>query len=164
MMMMMMMTKVVMEKVFWRSSFCGSPLQASFNSINCPMPAFQLHFLPYSTQFSAKNILELDWTNNQTDLCTGCNTRQQKHFALVFMGLIYSINSSIRRYILNISVIAFLLSPRIFFPFFLPACLGAWIDSGQNAKLLECMGRCSAGPTCSIVFSSQLLQEQVGHN
>ena len=103
-------------------------------------------------------------TNNQSALCTGCNTRQQEHCALVFMGLIYSINSSIRRYILNISVIAFLLSPRLFFPFSLPACLSALIDSGQNAKLLECMGRCSAGPTCSIVFSSQLLQEQVGHN
>ena len=47
--------KGVLEKFF-----CGSPLQASFNSINCPMPAFELHFLPYSTQFSAKNILELD--------------------------------------------------------------------------------------------------------
>ena len=47
--------KGVLEKFF-----CGSPLQGSFNSINCPMPAFQLHFLPFSTQFSAKNILELD--------------------------------------------------------------------------------------------------------
>ena len=47
--------KGVLEKFF-----CGSPLQASFNSINCPMPAFQLHFLSFSTQFSAKNILELD--------------------------------------------------------------------------------------------------------
>ena len=47
--------KGVLEKFF-----CGSPLQGSFNSINCPMPAFQLHFLPFSTQFSAENILELD--------------------------------------------------------------------------------------------------------